>query len=848
MLHQQPESRDHALTPSEPTGAKFSQYFHYGWNVIIANLPKPGEKPQWKTIHQEAPMQPRVLWHKYLDPNTLIGLRFGEYTRYGMVDIDRGSHYHPDNNEDEFRKLVQALETIGLNGYLLVRSSEGKGIHIYFFLPKEVKSFDLACGMKYALEDFGITLQGGQVEIFPNPKEYDKKKVTNYNAHRLPLQAGSYILDPKEFYPLSADLDRFLVGADEDAKNQDMELLEEAIATSRKRFYQAKFGKGSACPSEQDLSSKAQVWLDDLKIIINEGWTGPGQTNDLLREIGKRVVVFDELSLEAQQAAAKGNKEPLIREIAQRIVEIAVNLPGYHQYCNHQFEIETRAKQWAKSLYGYYLPYRSFPERYRNFREMCSEGAGEANNIVGFNGNEQRRTYAREKIITAVNYLESTEGLPSKATARQKAIAATIKELSGEGIGTKTLHKLENLKLWHPKSSKYAPEEPKSEPDLATEDFQPIPDPWLTPPTSCSIRCVSSLAEAVSAPTTPQTQRLLPPATKWLETPPRRDDDHFSSPKIHTLTHEGGWRCFRDRGDSSEPPQVNVTEAAVSHTSHDPDNYRRRDRSHVPHGDITEWALKTPLPDNGSNNLWLLTEQEASQARNSPPPPASAATAASAADNRLSPGETTADNQQPSSTPPQNVSPGRQNLDGETVPPFPAPVNKKSQPTLAAPPATSDRFRSGQEVIWEKCPGYLESFNPFTIGSLHGDCAQLDYVKPRVPLEELSPVQPPAQPQPDSEEPGLSELATSEPTSTEPDSSSLSPAAERRTSHGERGSLYPRVLADWCPGLRVESIVNGVRGVIDSIINGEVWVILDQEDPLFGWRRKIDPRLLELEF
>jgi hypothetical protein len=778
VVHQQPESRDHALTPSDPTGAKFCQSFHYGWSVIIAKLPKPGEKPQWKTVHQEAPMQPRVLWHKYLDPNTLIGLRFGEYTRYGMVDIDRGSPYHPENNEDEFRKLIQALETIGLNGYLLVRSSESGGIHIYFFLPREVKSFDLACGMKYALEDSGITLQGGKVEIFPNPKEYDKKKVTNYNAHRLPLQSGSYLLDPKEFYPISADLDRFLVGAEEDAKNQDMELLEEAIATSRKRFYQAKFGKGSACPSEQDLSSKAQVWLDDLKIILSEGWTGPGQTNDLLREIGKRVVVFDELSPEAQQAAANGNKEPLIREIAQRIVEIAVNLPGYHQYCNHQFEIETRAKQWAKSLYGYYLPYRSFPERYRNFREMCSEGAGEANNIVGFNGNEQRRTYAREKIITAVNYLESTEGLPSKATARQKAIAATIKELSGEGIGTKTLHKPENLKLWHPKSSRYAPEEPKSEPDLATEEFPKIPDPWLTPPTSCSIRCVSSLAEPVSAPTPPQTQRLLPPSSKSPETPPPGDDDHFCSPKIHTHPYEGGWGCFwgtcLGRGEGSEPPQVNVTESAVSHTSRpsqnspnpatasrtsrDPDNYRRRDRSHVPHGDITEWALKTPLPDDGSNNLWFLTEQEASQTRNSCPTPSHPA---SAADNRLSPGETTADNQQPSSTPSQNVSPGRQNLDEETAPP---------------PPATS------------------------------------------------------------------------EPTSTEPDSSSLSPAAERRTSHGERGSLYPRVLADWCPGLRVESIVNGVRGVIDSIINGEVWVILDQEDPLFGWRRKIDPRLLELEF
>jgi hypothetical protein len=672
-----------------------------------------------------------------------------------MVDIDRGSHYHPDNNEDEFRKLVQALETIGLNGYLLVRSSESGGIHIYFFLPREVKSFDLACGMKYALEDSGITLQGGQVEIFPNPKEYDKNRVTNYNAHRLPLQAGSYILDPKEFYPLSADLDRFLVGADEDAKNQDMELLEEAIATSRKRFYQAKFGKGSACPSEQDLSSKAQVWLDDLKIIISEGWTGPGQTNDLLREIGKRVVVFDELSPEAQQAAAKGNKEPLIREIAQRIVEIAVNLPGYHQYCNHQFEIETRAKQWAKSLYGYYLPYRSFPERYRNFREMCSEGAGEVNNVVSFNRNEQRRAYAREKIITAVNYLESTEGLPSKATARQKAIAATVKNLSGEGIGTKTLHKPENLKLWHPKFSRYAPEESKSEPDQATEEFQPILDPWLTPPTSCSIRCVSSHAEPVSAPTPPQPQRLLPPATKWLETPPRRDDDHFSSPQIHTLTYEGGGRCFRGRGDSSEPPQVNVTESAVSHSSRNANNSRSRnannsrwrDRSHVPHGDITEWALKTPLPNDGSNNLWFLTEQEASQARNSRPAP--------------SPSKTTADNQQPSSTPSQNVSPGRPNFDGETAPP---------------PPATP------------------------------------------------------------------------EPSPAELDPSSLSPAAERRTSHGERGSLYPRVLADWCPGLRVESIVNGVRGVIDSIINGEVWVILDQEDPLFGWRRKIDPRLLELEF
>ena len=86
-----------SLTTTELTAQTFASFFPYSWNFIYAKNIDRTSKPEWKT-ETRYPITGRRLYDYWADNETLIGVRFGNQTEYALLDIDKGSPYHPNNN------------------------------------------------------------------------------------------------------------------------------------------------------------------------------------------------------------------------------------------------------------------------------------------------------------------------------------------------------------------------------------------------------------------------------------------------------------------------------------------------------------------------------------------------------------------------------------------------------------------------------------------------------------------------------------------------------------------------------------------------------------------------------
>lgn len=387
-------------------------------------MPAAGKKPQWLT-ETRSPLDLRTLWRNYEDPDELIGLRFGNETRYCLIDIDRGSAYHPANDFSGYKDVLAALENIGLCRPSVVRSSDSDGIHVYYFLPELLSSFNLACAVKFALEDTGLQLRDGQLESFPNVKAYD----SIYNGCRLPLQAGSYLLDDDAQPLTNNDLTHFLNAADVAATHQDIKALKKALIVARKRF------KSRRTPNP---STNVQRIKREIQELIAEGWTGRGQTNDLLIKIANDAVFWLGLHGEA---------------LIDHIEATAIAAPGYKEHCRHQHEIRKRAAEVAEMADGYWVKYCNHPDRNGRSYQVNFGRQGQQNNIIKFptnQANTERSQQAAERIQQAVDHLKTTAMLPAGVTARAAAIKVTYEELFGKVISLETLYRPCHKSLWHP--------------------------------------------------------------------------------------------------------------------------------------------------------------------------------------------------------------------------------------------------------------------------------------------------------------------------------------------------------------------------------------------------------------
>ena len=401
--------------PSDPQGQHLCEIFgRYLWCSIFADAPdNADEKAQWKTQRRYR-LKNRVLWRDWQDAALLIGVRPGNDSVYALIDIDINSPYHPKQDAGAIARIEAALETIGFTRTIRIRSSWSEGIHLYLPLPEPVKTFDLAVALKNCLEPQGFKLKLGHLECFPNAKAYGNIIKTEYLAHRLPLQpgSGSYLLDDA-FNPSGESLEKFLHLWDIAAAGQDIAAIRQALPLARANRFK----------KVRKRLNKVDSWQQDLETVIAEGWTGPAQTNQLLKEFGCYGHVF------------LGHcGDDLVNFIHQQ----AIASPGYKKWCRHQREILMRSRVWATAIEKYYWPIGS----YSDARQRA------ASNVASFN--DLRAQSAQQSIIAIVQHLEAINALPEQTTMRAQAIRKAQADLGNASSSLETLYKSENKKLWHP--------------------------------------------------------------------------------------------------------------------------------------------------------------------------------------------------------------------------------------------------------------------------------------------------------------------------------------------------------------------------------------------------------------
>ena len=419
-------------------GKRYVQCFYHPHGAIVAPAPCSEKKPAWRTLDYY--LQASTLWNYHQDSSKLVGIRFGNNTKFGVIDLDNGGDYH---NPESVKKIQHALEAIGITDIVPIQSSHSGGYHLIIPLKTQIPTFSLACALEIALRKAGLSIRQGHLEVFPNAKPYGSNTVTNYNAIRCPMQphSGALLLDD-DLQPISDSVEVFLDHCDRAALRQDLTKLKRFARKARKRITKERYSKF--------YSTDALEWRTDWEEIIATGWTGKGQTNTYLQILVGYGIVF--LGLEYE-------------ELVKHALEVATNAPGYTEYCGHQHEIEARIRQWARNSINnkWYSEYVSYPERPREtfaatFAEIIAGGGNTRksktkDNVIPFDRrkaqSKRRSQEAQRRIRWSVKALEWSTGLPEGITDRTNAISAEYKRSFGKALSRETLRKY--LHLWHPK-------------------------------------------------------------------------------------------------------------------------------------------------------------------------------------------------------------------------------------------------------------------------------------------------------------------------------------------------------------------------------------------------------------
>ena len=415
-----------------PSDRNSTQLFPHGWDFILKETPE----SDWKTI-KKYKLTEQKCWYKYIDPQKILGLRFGTKTRHGLCDIDLGSIHDPREQEKSLNKLKEELEKWGITRIFFVQSSFNYGLHFYFFFDRLVNTFRLACVLNKVIEDAGLEIKRGQLETFPNTKRYNSL----FNGHRLPLQQGSCLLD-KDYIPYSDRLEDFISAAEWSAEGNDTELLESRLEEAYDWFKVKKNQERVYKPTPEDKEFVEQVkyaqqeikegFLNSIRIEVEQGFTVNGETNDLLLTIAKLGRILYGLS--GQQ-------------YIDYIKETVTSCPGYVKYCRHKHEINRRCTEVARFGEKQWFPYRTRLTQNRLTYKYIKESLTNQTNL-----NLERQHNAQSRIIQAVEYIEQEQGgLPLKVGECKLAIRNVTKELFGVSVSDATLKKPENLPLWHPK-------------------------------------------------------------------------------------------------------------------------------------------------------------------------------------------------------------------------------------------------------------------------------------------------------------------------------------------------------------------------------------------------------------
>jgi hypothetical protein len=390
----------------------FLALFPHRYDYIWAEHPHSNAKVEWQTETRH-PLADRIIEQG----SYLYGVRFGAETCYCLLDIDATSLYHPSRDPFAIGRILAALEPLGLVSYLICTSSYSGGLHLYFPFAQAHSSWQLAIAVATLLENAGFKLVPGQLEAFPNPKPYSTEGTFSlFNAHRLPLQSGSYLLN-STLEPIWSTQQIFVEQWQFAQRRNDLDAktVKQILKQAKRRFFR--------------ISGKADKFINDLNAEIELGWTGAGQTNRLLGRITMRSYIFHHVLSGGQPLSGAA--------LVEDIVETAKALPGYQDWCNHQHEIEHRAEEWAKCIENsHYFHYGDPNGKFKAKSEQLEAAIEQAPTW-----NQQRSQLTRERIRSAISQLLEAGTLPLNATAR-------FKTLLQYKIGGGSLYR--HRDLWHP--------------------------------------------------------------------------------------------------------------------------------------------------------------------------------------------------------------------------------------------------------------------------------------------------------------------------------------------------------------------------------------------------------------
>ena len=393
---------------------EFFSLFPHRFDYIWADYANPGAAVEWKTESRH-PLGDRLIQQGAY----LYGVRFGAETNYCLLDIDSDSLYHPKSDPLAISRIVAALESLGLVSYVACTSSYSDGLHLYFPFQQTQSSWQLAIALACVLENAGFKLKPGQLEIFPNPKPYAAAgDLSLFNAHRLPLQIGSYLLN-ESFQPIWSNSQTFVKHWHlvQHRNDIDSKILKQILKQAKRKHF--------------GISGKAEKFVNDLNAEIELGWTGYGQTNRLLGRITMRAFIFHHVL---------SGGEPLEgAALVNEIVETARSLPGYQEWCRHQHEIEQRAEEWARCIENSHY-FHFGDQRQKPKLDVQDPVLTEAIDQSP-SWNQRQSAATRDRIRRAIADLLETNSLPAKPTAR-------FQTLLKYGVGGASLYR--HRDLWHP--------------------------------------------------------------------------------------------------------------------------------------------------------------------------------------------------------------------------------------------------------------------------------------------------------------------------------------------------------------------------------------------------------------
>ncbi len=393
---------------------EFLALFPHRFDYIWAPHPSPGVTVEWKTESRH-PLSDRVIQQG----SNLYGVRFGAQTNYCLIDIDAGSNYHPKRDPFAIARIAAALEPLGLVSYVACTSSYSSGLHLYFPFQQAQSSWQLAIAVACSLENAGFKLQPGQLETFPNPKPYATESSSSlFNAHRLPLQMGSYLLN-QAGESVWSDAQSFISQwkLAQCHSDVDRQTLQQTLKQAKRKHF--------------GISGRAEKFVNDLNAEIELGWTGAGQTNRLLGRITMRAYIFHHML---------SGGEPLHgAALVSEIVATARSLPGYEDWCRHRHEIEHRAEEWARCIENSH--YFQFGDQSQKPKLVTQNPELRAAIDQLPSWNQRQLSATRERIRSAIGDLLEQNSLPIKPTARFQALLKY-------GIGGASLYR--HRDLWHP--------------------------------------------------------------------------------------------------------------------------------------------------------------------------------------------------------------------------------------------------------------------------------------------------------------------------------------------------------------------------------------------------------------